>query len=599
MRGRGLLVIAGLGLWLVEGAHADNPWGFNCGTLQDCLHYVTSPSLCTADDANCLQSEETSPLQPGLDKEFEKFGRAAVPPLLEMLRDKSPLVRERAAEILGTSDHVLPEDYDAIFAAWRTGGIWNALLASQVATPEFANEVINEVRRNPDPYDLPGSTFSNFRARAHDTILAHIECAREETCDPGYARLQFQWLSSNTDEVASVAPRLLEAIDNPQAPMDVRLTALSFFHPNEYFRTREQLAPYALSLLRALLASGAPELQFEAAKTLVAYGDAGGTDVLLRYAETASLADRKAALIALADLATSISQHAPRIRKLLADPEWDIRRYAVILLMVMRDNGSIDELIRSIDPKDWLLTYAAVNALRIQSDPRSSEVLRRAAAAYWHPLVREAAREGPLFAVEGQKGSFAFAAQDMDIRARCKRRFESDGYQFVPDFITGPDILAEVEKAVRHNRENFSRSLLDQPAMRDAKQAGTNLRYREWEFVGTDPEEGEGKLAVNRIGGPPKELLAANIKAVFLWHGEPYAFTGTRGPGFESDGRLYRLVLSSENNWTAQAIFRVTGLPEVWIAPDETIGILGAGGSMTISPSGEPRWLYCPEPAFP
>jgi hypothetical protein len=60
-----------------------------------------------------------------------------------------------------------------------------------------------------------------------------------------------------------------------------------------------------------------------------------------------------------------------------------------------------------------------------------------------------------------------------------------------------------------------------------------------------------------------------------------------------------KLFQNAGQTWSAKPLFRLTGVPEVWLAPDQTIGILGGGGVMLIRRDGTPEWVGCPSPSFP
>jgi hypothetical protein len=289
----------------------------------------------------------------------------------------------------------------------------------------------------------------------------------------------------------------------------------------------------------------------------------------------------------------------PRIRKLLDDAEWDVRLDAIILLRVMQDKSSTSQLLASLDARDWRVSYATVDTLYFQNDPRATEALKTIARSYWHPAVRAEATENLSSRDRPKLPQYSFEFPEMEIQARCKQKFEADGYQFVPDFITGPEVIKQANNAVQHNQDLFRKTLLTRPEMQNAKPAERSLEFKRTLIKGTDLENGHGELTVQDESGNQKIILDGNVKAVFLWKNEPHAIVVNFHQSYRGDGRLYRLAHSVNKTWTAYPMLRLTGEGEVWIAPDHTIGYLGNGGSILISPIGEPKWLYCGQPSFP
>jgi HEAT repeat protein len=291
-----------------------NVWGIECKTLEVCLKYLELPSHCAVADKDCVAGERFEAVPAGLQQEFERFGRKAVAPLLTLLNDERLLVRERATELLSMSQDLRPEDNAAIIASWRRGDTFNSMLSSRVTTPAFVKEVISALRKNPEQEGYVGQTFSNFRDGAEQTIIAHIECAKGEPCEPNFAINQYQWIDSNIiepNDVKAVAPRLADAIANNQNSLEARKTALSFFRPRDFLNNKELLAPYALPMLRTLLNSDEQSLRLVSAIILGDYEDRAGVDVLIMEAEHGNVADRHAAIVALASFGASISSLAP------------------------------------------------------------------------------------------------------------------------------------------------------------------------------------------------------------------------------------------------------------------------------------------------
>lgn len=189
--------------------------------------------------------------------------------------------------------------------------------------------------------------------------------------------------------------------------------------------------------------------------------------------------------------------------------------------------------------------------------------------------------------------------QGMEIVMWCKYRFEMDGYKFVPDFITGPDVEAEAHDAWQFNEVRFRSSLLQLKVMRGAIMPETKLADGDWVFSGSTSGDGLGRLTVTGPEGQSQTVVDSNTVAVFRWNDEPHAITGGtwRSPG--DNGLLQRLYQNEDRTWSAKPLLRLTGVIEAWLAPNQTIGILGHTGVMLIRRDGTPEWVGCPAPTFP
>lgn len=622
---RTALCIFSLVVSFLSPARGENPWGLECATLDECLTYLTKTRECAPNDNQyqCFFKLNND----GLGNEIAKFGRSAVPPLLEMVNSHDTTLAARAVDQLWQlQDQVWPEERKIVLDAWRRDVFGAELLAARFATPDFVREVMELLRDNPVDEGRVWNTFNNFRDwddqpnGIHATISEHIECSEREPCEPRFAKLQFDWLVSNTRREENIASRIMQAIKNPELDTRGRLAALQFFSPSEYSRTKAQLMGVAVPFLRKILTSKDREASIEAANILAAFTDASAIETLVANAadQSAPPAGRTRALLSLARYPHHDKQTLAMLKALLNDADWDVRRKAVILLGATGGESATDELIGQIGPHDWLTSYSAVSALRDMPNKNASAALSWVAANYWHPIVREAAKMGmsrppnlqqypasertavDIASTAAFSMTFpAFDRQEFEILSWCKARFKEDGYRFVPDFITGPDVVVEMSEASSFNERRFRNSLLRLEVMNDAKPPGRDLTFGGWTFAGSTSEDGSGRLLVSRPESPSQTLVAKNIVAVFLWNGWPHAITGSSGSYPQGDGFLLKLFQNANLTWSAKQSLRLTGVPEVWLAPDQTIGILGGGGVMLIRPDGTPEWIGCPLPSFP
>jgi HEAT repeats len=637
-------------------AHAENPWGPECKSLQECMDFIHAPSTCKIDDSDCKNRERFEPLQQGLQIEFQKFGKAAIPPLLQVLKDGNELEVGRVAEVLWNSDDIGPANYAIIHSAWRrVHGTSIGLLATRYANAEFAKEVMADLRKQPVKGSELANTFSNFREfddqppnGVTNAITEHVECADGEACNSNFANFQFEWINSNAMGFDKLKSKMAQALENPNLDRTATITALNFFSPSEFGRTEKEMKGFAIPEVRKFLSSSDDDVKLEAASILTQYGDESGMDVLVRLAEKQNYEKRIEALKSLSSILSKIKPSLPRIKALISDSDWDVRRHAVILLGLSGDATFTEDLVEQISTNDWLVSYSAIAALRRLPDEKARSAIELVAKTYWHPITRDAAKgvlsqkinlaqypteEQPAVKLTSAfMSSFQFPlsdSQDMNVTSWCKSRFERDGYRFVPDFITGPEVANEAQDASSSNAELFENSLLKLDIMKGAKKPSRKLGFNGWNFIGTAPSQDDylmerdvtGRLIVSRDGFPDSVLLDGNIAAIFLWSGQPYFVTGGSGQFGGGDGFLWKLVQQPDETWYSERVMRLTGSPQfqgtdpdshspdatihpiaisqVWIAPDQTIGVLGNAGAMLIKADGTPQWISCPSPSFP
>jgi hypothetical protein len=633
-------------------AKAESPWGPECETLEECIELIRAPSLCNDSDLACRTDELAQPLQGKLLQGVEKFGEVAVSPLLEILGTGSDLEVARAAELLVSNRYLKIEHGQVILSSWlRTPGSSLNLLASTYATPAFAREIIERLRKDPAD-DNAAHVFSNFREFPGEppngltaAITEHVDCSKGEHCNSAFAKIQFDWISSNA-ESKYAGLKMAEVLRNPKLDETGKLAALEFFRPSEYLRPVEQMRGLAVPALREQLDSPDLVVQFQAASFLAGYGDASGADRLLRFAEDTQSNKRNDALIALTGIAASLQSKVDRLTSLLESDDLDVRRHAVILFGETGGKAAVDTLVAQIDAKDWLTSYASVSALRKVPDQRVQQILKEVGESYWHPIVRDAARQelstkSNLTQIpEADVASTHFAdtamnqitspiheTQDREIRNWCKSRFERDGYRFIPDFISGPEIIEQGKRASNHNWDHYRKMLLEREDMNSAVQPGLELNVNGWTLKGTTVNPNlqtqygktQGRLTAEQQGNPEQVILDQNIAGIFLWNGLPHVVTA--GLSYRSHGTLFQLSLNKERIWSAKPVLRLTGMTQdwvfdfekykstksetwyiqslVWINKDQSIGILGSDGAMIVRANGVPDWLGCARPTFP
>jgi hypothetical protein len=128
-------------LFLAAPASAENPWGPECASVEECIAHVQKMPQCSENDYQCFEAIT----EDGLTLEFEKFGRQAIPPLLQLVKTGNPTVASRAAEQLSVmTEFVHVGEAEVIFDAWRRKVPGSVFGATRLATPAFVREVMQE-----------------------------------------------------------------------------------------------------------------------------------------------------------------------------------------------------------------------------------------------------------------------------------------------------------------------------------------------------------------------------------------------------------------------------------------------------------------------
>jgi hypothetical protein len=625
---RFVFATAATALWLSQPVLADNPWGPECKTLEDCLVLFKQLPDCPEKDQQCFWSLQSN--DQGIGNELGKFDRAAVPPLLEIIQSGAPTQVARAAGVLhGIQEQVQPKEREVVLDAWRRGVPGLDMLASSFATPEFVNELMLRLRKNPVQNGVEDQIFENLRDFDDQTngiqsaVAEHIECSSGEPCEPRFAKLQLSWLISNfrNDEDRNrISTRFMQAIKNPKLDVNGKIAALQFFRPNEYGRTKQQLHDTAVPFLNHLLKSHEQQMRQEAAVLLSMYENENARDELLTTATdaTAQSDNRIRALGSLMRLNPGNESQTASIENLLNDPDWDIRRNAIIFLGVKGNPGSDQKLMEQISATDWRTAFSAVTALNNTKNEQVKLALQHVSTTYWHPTVRATAFSEPSTTPnlaqypDSEKKAVELAtravqlerlpsadSEDYRIQGICKARFKKDGYSFVPDFITGPEVAQQADDAATSNWEHFKNSLLGLPVMHGATKLGLTLEFQGWNFVGTAGDSSEGKLIATGSDSKIQTILIKDVQAIFEWNKLPYAIAGGQGQYPQGDAFMFELTKNNNGAWQATPKLRLTGIPEVWLASDQTIGILGSEGVMLVHSDGSPEWVGCPQPSFP
>jgi HEAT repeat protein len=348
--------------------------------------------------------------------------------------------------------------------------------------------------------------------------------------------------------------------------------------------------------LRNLLKDNEPEVRQQAAAILTGYGDLAAIDAAIKRIETESGWDRVFAIRNFAKFGLEAARHGPAIRRYLKDSDWDVRARTAQTLAAIGDRGAVPMLIAAIDDRDWLLTFRAVEALAVLGGSEAQTALRSKAARHWHPAVRLAAES--LLAGKPALPALKHGAIDMQepYTRYCEPITAKDR---APDSLRFGSTQNGMDELNAWNQKNLSRYAGDfgaHPRLKSAVKPQNTLRHGEWIFTGTDRGEWGGQLTVRKgAAGTEQILLTENVRGVFLVDNQIMAVTGLAHM-MDWGGFLHVLVQDSNGRWHAERRLRLTGAPDIFVAPDGTIGVWSGGGSMLVHPDGRPEWLACAPP---
>ena len=250
-----------------------------CDSLESCLNDLATPPQ--------LSDKGMSGHEQAVAKQLQGYGRAAVGPLLGLLRATDDKVRDRAGYTLADIDPVTVEDLPALKTAMSEGNGWVARAIARIGTPEAIQALVENLRRNPE--SVPNQTTVALE-RLGDKAVPYL--LQAYTCKPRCGSVAFiralTIVFGRMEEKAepAVTPLIAKANDTSQ-PLPLRIAAL---------RTLEAIGPYAKAqrhFLRPLLDSPQPDLARAASGALTRIGDASVVENLLNRLDSEKSADGK------------------------------------------------------------------------------------------------------------------------------------------------------------------------------------------------------------------------------------------------------------------------------------------------------------------
>lgn len=280
------------------------------------------------------------------------------------------------------------------------------------------------------------------------------------------------------------------------------------------------------------------------------------------------------------------------VLELLKDENWDVRAEAARTLRLTGETLAVPDLIDAIRPRDWKLTFEAMNSLKKLRAPEADQILEDVARTYWHPAIANAADDllrGKI--APGQARSildgdvmrrFCEASADQTILPRCS--LDKDD----------PQDIRRFNQEHQDYTQRFVADFRNIQILRDARRLGHSLKTIEGEFTGTDNGEFGGELVFTN-GATRQTILNENILALAKQGNRIIVVTGLNHM-ITDKGYILEITRGSEDSWEAKRLWRLPGAPShVLMAPGGTIGLHGSFGSVLYKTDDTLQWLACGE----
>lgn len=261
----------------------------------------------------------------------------------------------------------------------------------------------------------------------------------------------------------------------------------------------------------------------------------------------------------LAELGIQDQKDVAFVLEKLQGDDWNLRAEAVRTLRLNRYAKAVPQLVASVSPHDWRVTFEVLIALSELKAPQAGAVLKDVAENYWLPAIAEAAR---------------------DLTAgRPLSKIALETSIWVPlDYCKGP---------VEPSRCPVLR---DHPSLKGARRAPLVLDIQGGRLIGTDHGEWGGELGFIDEK-TTQTVIDENVRAIVQRGSRIFVMTGLDQGGLNL-GFIWEVARSDEGRWSARRLWRLPGMPyEVVAVPDGTIGLFGQFGSVLYRTDDTLQWL--------
>jgi hypothetical protein len=572
-----------------------------CDTLEICVSYLEAPD--TSCEPECFGLIDENKGYFSLPAEFEKFGRAAIPKLLENLKSPHESVRSRAGLILSKSNHVQPEDHVAILEGYALGNSWLRSSVRKLVTPEIVAKMGDALRLHDGhgvsmPRTVNGRLFNNERLHpedavysaflalgphAEDYLIKRFTCADSNSCEYRYLPILSAAFNSDTGPMPRFAKHLFGLAAQPSLSADARTAALKTAIRAMDDPTHDE----HLAILRAFLKSEIADIRDMAFGLLMLKGDPSVLEMAIKNLDEKKGYAAQFALFDVMRFGSQAVQGLPSVSAFLKNEDWEVRFAAMRTISEIGNQEAICGLISNISEADWQLSIEIMVVLERFQCATEIKQLAVTAEKNWHPAARAEAR------------------RVMDGKPRKSGRFFStiDPYcsEVMPAQHPPPGTATGQTQKDIDDWNNWYQSVWTKyhhdvdAAASFTPMSGLKhtLQIGEWLFSGEDKGEFGGFVSATRKGQPPQRLSDKNLRGFFQTTTNTYFVTGLSHLGLDR-AFLHKLSQNADGTWRAETVLRLAGSGDFHVSKDGTLRNISYQGAMLVHPDGKPEWIMCP-----
>jgi HEAT repeat protein len=597
-----LLLVFSLLIIAMPAVHAqekdENGWlKLRCNTLPQCLAYV-SVSDCVEDASACeIGFIDASKGYLSLPQEFDKFGREAVPKLLELLSASDLSVRQKAAYMLSESRYLEARDREPIVKAQQAGvsGIDEA--AAKLDDGKLLAVALQELRAQPvyqgksrvvdAAYDREEKTKEFIKAIARhqpDLLRPVLACWKSTNCDDTlfYRVSRLLPKEAPKGETGSMlhSDILLDVLTSPtETPIKrgflIAALELGRFLGEPTSTLRDNVSFYANS--------NDEDVKLSAVELLRIWKDKRSVAGQLSKIKSESGWRRAFAIREFADTGVAAKDAAPEIATYLVDSDWDVRATAAYALGEIGATDHIAELAASVTDSDWVLSYRIVDALALLDPQDKSGKRRELATQYWHPAVRDLAQRSLAGPIVRDKRAMDWFSPTRDYCSSLVPLSDRLGSR------PNEDIDA-TNKRTDEAYAQYDRRLDEVTEFQSATPVTNGKTYDGAVFQGASMGEFGGSLTVTENGVSSK-IFDDNVDAIIRVTAGIFA-VNTQGHMSIDYGYLVKVSRES-GKWVARKVFRLQGFTNGVYQTGDRLMFVGNGASMWLDENMKPHWITC------
>ncbi len=530
-------------------------------------------------------------MEEALAEAFRALGPASVSPLLQLLEDSDPKVREIAGDLLGGMPGLGPSHLPILMRAVEAGDGALPPAIGKIGTPEAIRFLVNQLRDHPETHTQTTGALVDLGPRAVPDLVELFRCGEKCSFEVLYAASFV--LSEMLDGAATAVPLLQGVATDRTAPLIARRFALRTL--GELKKTGRPAVPAILNIMNT--ESG--ELRTAAREALLGIGGPGTRDALVESIEMAEPRWRHSVVSQIGALGKDGHEAGPAVERLLVSGTNEDRVEAARTLGLIGHRESEAALVNALaDPDDWRVPYAAAQSLARIHATNARAPLRATAANHWYPSVREMAKlsielldakdSAPNALLKPSNGSFEYVFN----RHACanKRQFPpAPRHRDLLDVKARPALAKQlsydwVVGVHLTTGQNVTRRAV--PEM--------GVRVPDGWLVGSDHGEFGGELVLKPDTGSTILILKDNIQALHVWRGGAIIAVAGLSSMSMRGGWLYRIACVPKSSCTATWWKQLPGVPESsWMTTAGDLLVNSGGGSVLIRPDGGMSMAPC------